>query len=279
MRSSLLAMLAVLLSAGSAAAQACPPLPGVERIVGPGSTRFVIFGETHGTAETPELFGDAICHAAAAGPVIVAIEADPQSQQVLEDYMASDGRLFARRRLLSIDPFLAGLDGRGSEAMLALLERLRLLKAAGANVSARASNGSLPLPDQAYHELSMADAWARAAASNLQARVFALVGSLHALKARRESMRYNPAASHLPAAEVTSLLVVGGTGTAWNMQRDQCGANPYQTGEITPRSIRLVSGEAQFDGRAYVGRAMTASAPANGRQDCADYFAQFGPNG
>lgn len=255
--------------ASAPSAQDCPALPGVESIVSPQATRFVIFGEVHGTAEGPVLFGDAVCHAAAAGPVVVALEIEADQQPVLDAFIRSDGSAAARATLLAIHPWSPGDDGRGSAAMLALVERLRVLRVGGADLRLVASVGSFRLPFNEYHELGIAAAWAHAASASPNARVFALVGRVHAARSPMYDLDYRPAAALLPSAEVTSLLIDGHPGEAWNMRGGVCGPSPAGSSQ-SRRGIRLTpTMEGRFNGEAAVGAALTASPPANGRTGCA----------
>ena len=118
-------------------AEECPPVAGQELLWASPSTRYVVFGELHGTAQLPALFADVVCGASRNGAVVVGLEYDRPYQPALDAYLASDGGPGAREALMiGMEwPSSGFTDGRTSEAMLALIERLRLLKAAGADLS------------------------------------------------------------------------------------------------------------------------------------------------
>lgn len=247
----------------SSPASACTPLPGVEAFWAKSETRFVIFGEHHGTAEIPALFADAVCHASTRGPVIVAVELVADRQAAFDLFLSSDGSEPYRNALTYAGAWPLKHDGRGSQAMMAMLEKVRLLKAAGRDVRIV---GFLPgvRPsgfDQNYHELRMANALADAAYERPDARVLALVGSLHAQKTMFK--RLMPAAMHLPAAEVLSLIYAPTGGAAWACLPSGCGSTSMGVHVESRRGVRLFSTTIHgFDGEFSPGRPYTASAPA-----------------
>ncbi len=92
-------------------------------------------GEMHGTVQQPRFFGSLICNASLQRPLNVLLEFATRSTPALQAYVTSDGSAEAKRRFLSDalwDPQYA--DGRNSAAMFELIERLRTLKQAGADL-------------------------------------------------------------------------------------------------------------------------------------------------
>lgn len=247
----------------AAAIAACPPLPGVEQLWARAQVRTVILGEVHGTEEGPALFGDVVCHASLQAPVVVALELRAAEQPELDDFMAG-----GQADALLATPSWSGRvrDGRSSRAMLRLLERLRALKAAG-RVSAvvAVQPDYLPRRSQDYSEILMAAGWAQAGRDHPEARIFALVGNLHARKTRmdRPGLALTPAAMHLPPAETLSLDVEGG-GQAWYCRSaTDCGPGPIGSAAPTARGVRLgVREDGAYDGVFSSGTAWTASPPA-----------------
>jgi len=75
---------------GSQAAVRCAAVTGSELILSQ-SRRYLVFGELHGTSETPELFGDLVCAQVRKGPVVVALEFDEKSTSSLQRFIASPG--------------------------------------------------------------------------------------------------------------------------------------------------------------------------------------------
>jgi erythromycin esterase-like protein len=100
-------------------------------------------GETHGTRETPDFFADLVCLASTKRRVIVAVEQDTAGQPAIDAFMRSRGDLAAREAFVqAIWP--TGLDdGRGSEAMVDLFDRLRQYQQSGRVQRVVAFRGSL----------------------------------------------------------------------------------------------------------------------------------------
>jgi hypothetical protein len=88
------------------------------------------FGEMHGTEESPTFIGDVACSVAQAGyHVQVALEIWATEQTRIEKFLATGDRA-----TLLAGPFWAQHDGRSSAAMVELLDRVRWLRRAGANI-------------------------------------------------------------------------------------------------------------------------------------------------
>ncbi len=87
----------------------------------------IVFGETHGNAQTPQLFFDAVCSfASRSSPILVGMEIPPSSIKAVRD-SATRGRSEVFR-----DAFWArSRDGRSSAANLELIERLIRLESEG----------------------------------------------------------------------------------------------------------------------------------------------------
>src|SRR5262245_61858050 len=95
-RSTLLLLLA---AHGCAVVPPCgPPILGLDDVVRPG--RFTLLGEQHGTREIPAFVGDAVCQAAAGGPVRLALEISRSEQPRIDAYLNSSGGPSARAALL-----------------------------------------------------------------------------------------------------------------------------------------------------------------------------------
>ncbi|MEG0886430.1 MAG: hypothetical protein RSH52_34920, partial [Janthinobacterium sp.] len=79
----------------------------------------------HGTKESPQAFGAAVCHALEHGrEVSVGLELNPDQAGPLAHFLASDGGAAAAERLLQTRFWNGPLhDGRSSLAMFALIER------------------------------------------------------------------------------------------------------------------------------------------------------------
>ena len=191
--------------------------------------RIVIVGETHGTVETPAAFGEIVCTTAATWPVLVVLEYPVQMQPTLDAFMAQPDAGTARRLLLDYPhgPFRFH-DGRGSEAMMALLQRLREMAQAGADLKLLAGvpdSPRVPGFTQAHAELDRAQQWSAAARAAPQRRMLVLVGSVHAEKTRRVGSALGlPAAAHFRPEETVSLSIARQGGQAWTC-REECGVS------------------------------------------------------
>jgi hypothetical protein len=254
---------ALLLALSHATGPGCAPIPGAAPLVAMTERRAFIFGELHGTNEIPALFGDLVCEAAAQGPVIVGVEMQESSQAALDSWLASDGGAAALSALLR-DGHWRFTDGRASRAMLALLERLRALRAAGRRIAMLAFVPATgPAPTQTPYEQAMAANWRRALAGAPGARLFVLVGNIHSRTAPYRD--FEPAAMHLPrpATLTFSPLPVGGS--ANNCQAEDCGI--HSVGPISdpmpPRGLIATPPEARatmpYDYLYSPGQALTGS--------------------
>jgi hypothetical protein len=221
----------------ASAALACPVLAGTDEVLAMRGKRYIIFGEMHGTAETPALFGDFVCHAARQGPVVVGLEISMHEQPALDHYLRSRGTA-ADRSALTGTMHWEGQDGRASVAMLALVERLRTMRSAGAAIRVHAFvDPGPPAPTQTPYEQRMAQQWRTGLAAVPGARLVALVGNIHA---RRVGFRdFDPAAMHLPHDELITIDMAPNGGSAWNCQQSGCAAHPLgRAGPATPRGIQ-----------------------------------------
>lgn len=260
----MLAFLAAALLGGSQ--PACPPIEGSDALWRD-DLRFVAIGELHGTAEAPSAFADLVCQALERGPVTVALEYPVQMQPVFDAFMAEPEEAAARRLILAYEhgPFRHH-DGRGSEAMLAMLQRFRTLHQAGGDLHLLATVPDSPLVagfTLSHTELDRAHLWSMAARAAPGRRMMIFVGSVHAEKARRIGSPMGlPAAAHFRPEEVLSLFVAQQGGEAWNC-RAECGVNAVPDADPADRRGLVLSPEADgtFDGYLALGPS-TASPPA-----------------
>ncbi|MFN3931686.1 MAG: hypothetical protein ACK4JY_08050 [Brevundimonas sp.] len=260
----MLAALAAPLALGQA--PACAPLPGSDALWRDG-TRFIFIGETHGTVEAPAAFADLVCLALERGPVTAALEFPTAMQPTLDAFMAAETDAAARAVLLDYPygPFRFH-DGRGSEAMMAMLLRLRALRRDGRPLTVVATvpdSPRLPGFGQSYAELDRAAVWVEAARARPDDRVLVFVGRVHAEKTRRVGSPIGlPAAAHIRPEDSLSLAVARQGGEAW-LCRDECGV-----AAITPVDDAAARGvvlspdlDPAFDGLLALGP-WTASPPA-----------------
>ena len=244
---------------GPAAWAACPDLPGADALFAPGEPRILWVGELHGTTELPGLFGDLVCRAAQSGrEVIVALER-PRSEQPAWDRFLQDGD---RTALLAQGLWVLPMqDGRSSQAMLTLAERLRHFVAEGA-VSAVVMMDADTVRSVDHREQSMADVVAEAAANHPKALILAYSGNLHARKSQSPfDSTLSLAANRLPSAQIVSIDALGKDGQVRSCQPD-CGVHPYK-GSDHPRGIVPARNpDNGYDYEMFSGVPMTPSAPA-----------------
>ncbi|WP_211194054.1 hypothetical protein [Pyxidicoccus fallax] len=108
---------------------------GVQSLLRPG--QMVLIGEQLGTWEVPLTVGDMACEATGAGlGVTVGLAISHKEQERIDRYLSSAGTPADQDALLSGD-FWRKLqqDGRGSRAVMDLIDRLRALRAAGRKVT------------------------------------------------------------------------------------------------------------------------------------------------
>ena len=253
--------LPTLLGAGAATAQDCNPVPGVERLWAKPETRFVILGEMHGTAETPVLFADVVCRVAATGrPVPVGIEFPEDEQPAMDRFMQTEGTAYPA-------PARVHHDGRRSEAMLELLNRLRAIRTSRRNVEVftfvrNSTRG--PGESQTPHELAMASAWRDQAIAHPGALMVILVGNVHAMKQRPADVPFTPAAALLPPESTVALGTSQPGGAIWACGASDCGPrSTLASGDALPRGIHLGDGIGIYDGVFSVGAPFTPSGPAS----------------
>ena len=202
--------------------QRCAAPPGWDAVAKRG-TRFVIFGETYGTAEAPALVGDVACTLAFDGErVLVGVALDAADDAALQAaWKLPDDRFAAALARIG---WAGRRDGVASRAMVALLIRLHRLSAGGRVVDVVAFNGArdadqarrfAALPGQGSFEAARADN-VRLAGAGRYDHVLVLVGAVHARKAPVTSagVTFQPMAMRLaPPATTTSLVERRSDGT------------------------------------------------------------------
>jgi hypothetical protein len=237
-------------------------------VLTPGTT--ALFGENHGTAEIPALFGRIVCGAAASHEVVVGLEMPRDQQPLLDTFLASDGGPAAQAALRAGSFWhSAWKDGRSSQAMWTLLDQLRVWRGAGARLSVvafdilEAEMATTRDRDQRMAELLVATRAARP-----DAVLLVLTGNFHArLRGGAElppgmvpmGMTMQPA--------IPSLLTFDarhGAGTAWlcmGFTPADCGMHALGHGEDAgPARIERTEVDV-YSGLFHVGGRVTASPP------------------
>ena len=202
----------------------------------------VVFGETHGTRESPALIADLACHLAAHGRVLVGMEIPRWLNRDLAAFV--DGDLDARTLVTATRATemqdgtpLPGSeaqwwqvfrDGRSSDAMLELLNRVRELAAAGRKIDVLAFDDAEMWFEGADAPVHTRDElMARNVAKRLEAGAYEhaliLTGTSHAR--RSSDSRKRTMVDWLEPAEVLSVRVRFQGGMAWNCRWTPAAAN------------------------------------------------------
>ena len=150
---------------------------GFQPLLRPGLT--VLIGEQLGTREAPGAVGDMLCEAAGAGlGVTLGLSISRKEQERIDRYVASAGRPPDQDALLHGD-FWRKLqqDGRGSRAVMDLIDRARALRAAGHAVAVVAIDTDLN--HGSTRDARMAETVTAARAKRPQDVFLVLAGNAH----------------------------------------------------------------------------------------------------
>ncbi|WP_156359855.1 hypothetical protein [Sphingomonas sp. Leaf10] len=191
--------------------------------------RYVVFGEIHGTAQSPAFIGTLACALTTRGErVLVAVELSSSDNDALQAAWRLPPGQFPEA--LHKTGLVGRRDGVGSVATRDMIVRLHALKSAGRPVSIVAFNGArdsaqrakfADQPGQGPHEAAQAENIRNAAAAGRYDHVLVLVGNLHARKEpiERDTATFRPMAMQLaPAGKVMSLNMATAGGSAWTCE-------------------------------------------------------------
>jgi hypothetical protein len=251
---------------GQSRIESCGARPtGIDSLLEPGA--LTIFGEIHGTTEIPAFFASVACHAAQGGrEVVVGLEI-PDSLQGQVDRFVQSGGAAADVEALVQGEFWTYEDGRSSKAMLALLDRLRLLAQGGAKLRVALFDGKFPGPGQ--RDPGMAANISTGIEKTPRAVGLILVGNLHAKMDSERWMAWHLARRH---PHLRTLGVAYSGGSAWVCTSSGCGPTELSgkdRGKEQFVELLAKPDDKGYGGRFYVG-ALTASMPAAPRAAPAD---------
>jgi len=228
------------------------PVIGIEPHLKAGA--IVWFGEMHGTEESPRFVGDVACQAAKVARVQLGLEIWKDEQPRFDAYLKSKGTPADRNALVD-GPFWQQADGRSSQAMVTLVERVRVLRAAGAAID-------IVLYDDPIENRDEAMAKRVIAVRDSKAIFVALSGNVHSRRTNGTQWDPNlvPTVAHLVAAKlpVTTFNVSARGGTLWACMatpdhEPDCGEHPnHDDGPGTPWTLGLPRDDAH-DGVYFVG--------------------------
>lgn len=169
------------------------------------------FGELHGTVESPRFVTDVACHASRLGHVQIGLEIPSSEQERIDTYLRSTGTATDREALLD-GAFWNVRDGRSSEAMLALMERVRAMRGQNANIEIVAYDG-------VDRDRDAAMANAVVAARDVSGVFVGLSGNLHSrrVKGAPGDANFVALVAHLVerGIAVTTFDVATNGGTMW----------------------------------------------------------------
>jgi hypothetical protein len=240
----------------------------------------LLFGEIHGVKELPTFFGEAVCSTAGTQlPVEVGLEIPKAEQARIDSFLASAGAPSDVETLIAGEFWTRDAqDGRSSQAMVTLLERIRQLRAQGLPIQVFLFDLD-PSQAAAERDKLMAENLSSHARAHPKALTMALTGEVHAWKTK--GAPWNP--EFLPmgwylengGVQVHSLGRATPAGTAWTC----VGASPSDCGpKETKANLELPEGlltgiallpqpsKRGYDG-IYVTSSLTASPPAQSAPD------------
>jgi len=241
----------------------CAPPKNWQAIMEKAQGKVIVFGELHGTQEYPKLVGEFICAAAKQGrQVLFLMEQGADKSEALNATLNSQDE----------EPWEAATpdfwhaksqDGRKSQAMHALLERLRALKQGGADISVGAFGATI----QNFLKLGRPEGieWVYeeetvhlSTALKNNDLVISLVGSFHPVKY----------AEHAAREKIFAINHEHKSGTAWVCSEGVCGEKPYKASKDVERFAHhapstLVFPEEDMDTTVYSAYLYTGSVTAS----------------
>lgn len=256
------------------AALDCPRYDGVEAVATLAADHVIIFGEEiHGKNESPDAFYALACHLAARGQAIrLGLEATHTQSAGLQTFLSHPDDTGAL--LNGGDNAWFSHDGRSSEAMLLLLQKLAALRAKGVDVSVFAFDSDQQETMSAANvNIARDAAMARhvnGAVEGFEGAVLLLTGGFHARKEAFsiEGTDFVPMATGITTRPVLSLEMLHAGGSAWMI--GEVDGEPFRgTLELRNRlppdapekAFRLEPERPSFDGVYYTGP-ITVSLPA-----------------
>ncbi len=191
--------------------------------------RYVVFGEWHGTAQSPAFVGQVACALAASGKsVLVGVELGSTFDAQMQDAWAKPHDQFADA--LRKAGWAGRNDGVASEGLFTMLVKLHALKEKGKHIAIVAFSGPrnaeqaskfAELPGQGPYDAAQAENIATASRAHAYDLTLVLVGNVHA-RLQPVAFRgssFQPMAMHLAATgPLISLDMRTSGGTAWNCQ-------------------------------------------------------------
>lgn len=228
----------------------------------------LVLGEIHGSREIPAFALQALCAVLVhPEPVVLGVEVWTSLQMEVNDYLASAGGKKERERLLAGEFWGSVNDGRSSQAMLELIEGVRVLRSLNAAVSVVCFDNVEDLKAGETRDIAMGRFLLAHRTEHPDSRYVILTGNIHARTAIGTPWdpQLEPMTRHLSAAKGTlrSLDARHSGGTFWACA-PECGIQRFRgAGASEAQGVELFDerDDLGFDGVFDVGPA-TSSAPA-----------------
>jgi hypothetical protein len=223
----------------------------------------IVFGEVHGTAETPAFVANAACHAAQTGrEVAVGLEVPRDLQPQLDRFLDSNGGPDDVAALLAGEHWNAE-DGTASKALFDIVEHVRSLRHTGHRV--RAFFFDMAKSDGGDRDQNMAASIAAQVERNASGITLILTGNMHARTDTERWMSWHIAQHH---RELVTLNVSYPRGSAYMcIMGGECGIHSGLKGKDRGPSpfieVFPAPDAAGYHGVFYLGAAVTASPPVN----------------
>ncbi|EIL88112.1 hypothetical protein UU9_13388 [Rhodanobacter fulvus Jip2] len=224
--------------------------------------KLLLFGEMHGSKETPALIAQLACFLSKHQEVAIGLEIPSRDQPLIDAYLASRGTNASREKLMSSVFWKTDRDGRSSAAMFELIDAIRDLKEHGRAIDLFAFDDQ---PGTTLERnVAIANGIRRFVKEHREAKVVALMGNIHAMQDPMNIGKEKLVPSGYLLKDLTpiSILVTYPKGTIWACMPD------CRKHDLSPRTP--VAGPAGFkngatlDGysRMFLLNSITASPPA-----------------
>jgi hypothetical protein len=240
----------------------CDQLPGFEAVA---AADVVVFGDTHGTVQPPQIFATAVCRFSSGlngERGVVGLELPDRFNQYFAD-LAPDN-LAAPVAAFEADAFWDAMqDGRHSLAMLTMVRQLMVISAE--------SDGDLQLV--AFERRKVDEMGSKFFVEQMRSfsakKGLVFIGNAHARIVSMKGRNVIPFAKRLQDAglEVVSLDIRAGGGKGW-LCSDSCREAPFppfEGGDAAKIVLEPCAGECAYHGYYYV-PALSVSQPVRGNR-------------
>ncbi len=185
------------------------------------SGRILILGEVHGTKQAPNFVQNLTCISLQADlPVTVALELPIDEQEIINQYLQSNGKLDDKQKLLQANSWSQSYqDGRNSEAMFDLLEFCRKL------IREKKPLEVILIDDygSSDRDYTMAENLLKVVDRNPNHIFIALVGNVHNQINQGSGRMGDLMLQRMGSSKVLSLNQLYGRGSAWVCSSNGCG--------------------------------------------------------